>query len=504
MKRRRDARSLLVLAVGVLVLAACGSTAAPSGLPLSASGPGSAGVTNADGLGAAPSDQAAAVDLGAAPTADGLPRDTNVTGPSAGGMPAGTNPLSGERTMPPGAVTTTKLPPIQIGTYYLDGGTEALAAQGVGLEIPNNKPLFDAMVKHLNSRGGLAGRQIQPVYYKYSYGGDPQAQDAAACAQFTEDNDAYLVIGGISSGAGQLAPCLIKNGVPLIGANNGGDARYFAKNSRYIYEPGQANFTAGLTTLVAELGRTGVLTKASSLGVVQYEGATYDAAVDDGLIPALAKLGLKLRERASVSCCDNATIASASANAQLKFSTVGIDRVIFMAPGGAVANAFMQSASTQGYRPQYGIWSADSPFVLATVAPKDQLRAASGIGYQPGLDVASAQDPTATTPAAKKCLEFWDSVGHSDRSGLNNPLKRASCDIFNTLLRAVEQPQATTSTAALEAGFDAIGSSYSPAGTFATRFVPGSHDAANGYRRLAYVADCSCFAYQGQTRFIRG
>lgn len=469
------------------VLSACGST-----VPLQ-----SAGRAGNEGLAPAAGSSLGAGDASAASTVPGAVAGrgsvvTSPLGPSAG---------SAQQSGVPGR----KLSPIQIGSYYLEGGNAALAAAGfAGLVIPDNKPLFDAMVRYLNDHGGIGGRRIEPVLFKYVAGGDPHAQDAAACAHFTQDNHVYLVIGGINSGAGELGPCLTKRGVPLIGANAGGDARYFAKNHRTIYEPLQASFTRGLSNLVSDLHATRWFGAQPKIGLVQYEGAVYDHAVDDGLVASLAPLGLRLAERVRISGEDNSSIASGSYNAVLKFSTNHIDRVVFMAPGGAAATYFMNAASTQRYTPRYGIWSADSPYVLAITAAKDQLAAASGIGYQPGLDVASGQDPTATTPQAKACLAFWDSVGQTDHSALNNPLQRASCDIFYTLLRAVAaNPDATNSTASLEAGYDAIGGSYSPAGTFAIRFRPGSHDAVSGYRRLAYQTDCSCFVYVGGTRVLK-
>jgi len=472
-------------------LAGCGSTVQSRG-----SGPGAiAGLDAVQGDSSLPSNGGPAAE-DALTSGASAGRSGGATSGSGAGNAAGSRP--GQQSASGGA----KQPPIQIGSYYLDGGNAELAAAGfAGLQIPDNKPLFEAMVKHLNANGGLGGREIQPVLYKYVAGGDPQAQDAAACATFTQDNHVYLVIGGINSGANQLGPCLTKKGVPLIGANAGGDARYFAANHRFIYEPGQASYTRGLTTLVANLHENGWFTGNHKIGVVQYEGATYDHAVDDGLIASLARHGLVVTSRVKFSGADNNSIAQGSANAVLRFSTQNIDRVIFMAPGGAAATYFMHAASTQGYKPLYGIWSADSPYVLGITAPKGQLAGTTGIGYQPGLDVASSQDPTATTPAAKSCLAFWDSVGQTDRSGLNNPLKRASCDIFNTLLQAVaKRPNATSSTAALEEGYDAVAGTYSPAGTFNITFRPGSHDAASGYRRLLYQADCSCFSYVGQTR----
>src|SRR5205814_6142712 len=111
-----------------------------------------------------------------------------------------------------------------------------LAAAGfAGLVIPDNKPVFDAFVKDINSHGGLAGRQIQPVYFEYNTGQDPHTQDAAACAKFTQDNHVFLVLGGINSGAGELLPCLAQHDVPLLTAATGGDARFFAQYHRYSY-----------------------------------------------------------------------------------------------------------------------------------------------------------------------------------------------------------------------------------------------------------------------------
>ena len=444
--------------------------------------------------------------------AEGQPGSTAGEAPSVPGVAAGStsergNPgslgnTSGSGPGPGTVPGRTKLPPIQIGSYYLEGGSAAVAAAGfAGLVIPDNKPLVDAMVKYLNARGGLGGRQIQMVWFKYVSGGDPHTQDSAACAQFTQDHHVYLVLGGINSGAGELGPCLTKRGVPLIGANGGGDARYFAKNHRFIYEPGQASFTRGLSTLVSNLQANRWFAAAPKIGVVQYEGASYDHAVDDGLVASLARLGFKVIDRVKFNGLDNNSIAAGSANAVVKFHGEGINRVIFMAPGGAAATYFMNAASSQQWHPLYGIWSADSPYVLGITAAPDQLANATGIGYQPGLDVAGSQDPTATTPAGKACLKFWDSVGQTDHSALNNPLQRATCDIFYTLLRAVAaNPDATTSTAALEAGYDAVAGSYAPAGTFTIRFRPGSHDAASGYRRLVYETTCKCFSYVGPTR----
>ena len=458
----------------------------PPGAP-AASGPVSGGVSSPAISSAAPGSGGADT-CGVTASASG-----GASGPAAGGSASG-----------PHAPANGNLPPIQVGTYYLNGGNAALAQAGFGgLVIPDNKPVFDAFVKYVNAHGGLGGRQIQPVYYQYSEGQDPVAQDQAACAAFTQDHHVYMVIGGISSGAGDLLPCLANKNVPLIGAATQGDLNYFEQYHRYSYEPDELNLTSGLQLLIANLQTRGYLAGIHSVGVVQYPGQFYDNAVTNGLIPALKKVGLSLTDRETLSSTtDNGSIASGSTNAELRFSTEHIGLVLFVSPGGAAETYFMNTAQTQGYKPKYGIWSSDSPYVLATTAPKAQLAGSIGVGYLPGLDVASAQDPTASTPAGKTCLALGTSLG-LDESGLGNGLVRAACDVFLIMQRAMNaDPAATSSTAALEQAIDSIGASFSAASTFAINWRSGHHDAAGGYRNLAYDSGCSCFEYSGATQLI--
>ena len=487
-------RGALALAAA-LALSACGSTVVGTGAgaqPGSTDNSGlSTGTLSGNGAGGA-----------------------NVPGPggSAGGFAGsgmGTPGAAGATSTNSGVgVSTgsagTKLPPIEIGTYYLNGGNAALATAGFGgLVIPDNKPVFDAFVKYANAHGGFAGRQIKPVYFQYEEGQDPAGQDASACATFTQDNHVYLVIGGINSGAGELLPCLAKHNVPLIGAATQGDQRFFAQYHRYAYEPDELNLDSGLRLLVSNLKARGYLAGVHKVGVVQYPGAIYDGAVNNGLTPALKSVGLKIDDRqTTTSSTDNSAIASGATNAELRFSSEHIDLVIFVSPGGAAETYFMSNAQTQGYKPKYGIWSSDSPTILASTAPSAQLAGSIGVGWLPGLDVAAAQDPTAQTPAGKACLKLGQSMG-LDESGLGNALVRSACDVFFTVQRAMNSDARTaTDTAALEQAIENIGSSYAAASTFAIHWVGGHHDAAGGYRNLAYSSGCSCFEYVGGTQLI--
>jgi hypothetical protein len=491
--RRRPVRRLAA-AVALVVAAGCGSTVQLNGQ----AAPGQV----ADGLSLPPTAAAAtpvvepptpAVDSGPDERPPGEERSTPpAPGPSPGG---------GSRLSPAAPASTA---PLVVGTYYLNGGNAALSGLGFGgLVIPDNKPVFDAFMRYINAHGGVGGRRIVPVYYRYNSGGNPQAQDAAACATFTQDHHVSLVFGGINSGAGQLLPCLAKHGVPLIGAGAGGDASYFERYREYAYEPDQMNFTTALRVLVEDMKRRGYLTSVHKVGVVQYPGEIYTNAVDNGLAPALRAVGLKIDSRVTTgSTTDNGAIAGAAAAAELRFAASGIDLVIFMTPGGAAETYFMTAASTQHYKPRYGIWSADSPFVLEKVASKGQLQNTIGIGFEPGLDVGAAQDPTAHTKAGRDCLAFGRKL-RLNEAGLGNGLVRAACDDWFPILRVAERdPHALDSAGNLAAALDALGTSYASASTFAMRFTPERHDEAHGYRDMFFNYSCACYHYVGPTRLV--
>ena len=487
-------RKVVLAGVVAGCLAACGTT-----VPLSAQ------QTGGDSLGGVVAPSAGpgggTQDLG---TTGGLVGGTTGSGTTGGGTGSVALPGTGSSTGDLVSGPSGALKPIEIGTYYLNGGNATLAAAGfAGLVIPDSKPVFDAFIKKINDSGGLAGRRVVPVYYEYNTGADPHTQDAAACATFTEDHHVFLVLGGVNSGAGELLPCLAKHDVPLISAATGGDQQFFATYHRYSYEQAQLNFTAGFQLLISNLRSRGYLAGVKKVGLVQFPGQVYDNAVNQGLVPALRSVGLKLDDRITTgSSTDNGSIATDSAGAVLKFNAEQIDLVVFLSPGGAPETYFMTAADRQGYKPKYGIWSPDSPTILATTAPSTQLSGTIGVGWLPGLDVASAQDPTATTPAGKECLAMGRKMG-LDESGLGNPLVRASCDVFNNLLGAIAgKVERTTSTAALEAGFDALGGAIPSASTFGIHWLAGHHDAVAGYRDLAYDTGCRCFVYGTQTKSL--
>ena len=500
MSRRRCL--FAVSALAGLALTACGSTVQVRdvrtlGGPVNDGAPGGSAAKSA----ASPTGE-----LDNAPS--GTTRITPGRGaqaPGTGQLPSGPQPTSVSPSQLAGRANRS---PLKIGIAYSPGSNSELAALGFGgIVLPDFKAMSQVLIKEINQHGGIAGRQIEPVWFEYNAKDDAQTQDRAACEYWSHDNRVFVAT-GVTSGDGvdgDPLACLAKNNIPWLGHQNG-DARYWAQYPRYLYSTYSVNHTLGLQTLVQALSAQGffsgqhALGGAHRIGLVQDDVPMYDHAVDEGLIPELTRSSLKLTERMKLDPGNN-IVADARA-AELRFSSSNIDRVIFMSPGGGGATWFMQAAASQGYHPTYGIWSADSPFALETTAPDDQLKGSVGFGFRPVLDVDGAQDPTAATSAGKACLKIFTAAGFST-SGNNGSAARSACDIFYSFAAAVRAvPGADMDTAALERGFDALGRSFHPAIGFSTRFTPSRHDGSGGYRYLYFDSGCTCFRYRGPTRPI--
>jgi ABC-type branched-subunit amino acid transport system substrate-binding protein len=488
-------------ALAGLAITACGSTVQARDVR-TLGGPADDGVVDSSaqsgtsptgGLGNAPSGGTASVPGG------------GTQAPGTGQLPTGPQPTS---VSSPQLAAGANRSPLKIGIAYSPGSNSQLAALGFGgIVLPDFKAMSEILIKQINKDGGIAGRQIEPVWYEYNSTDDAQTQDRAACEYWSHDHRVFVAT-GVTSGDGvdgDPLACLAKNNIPWLGHQNG-DARYWATYPRYLYSTYSVNHTLGLQTLVQALSAQGffagqhALGGAHRIGLVQDDVPMYDHAVDEGLVPELTRHGLKLTERVKLDPGNN-IVADARA-AELRFSSANIDRVIFMSPGGGGATWFMHAAQSQGYKPRYGLWSADSPFALETTAPDDQLRGSVGFGFRPVLDVDGGQDPTAGTPAAKACLKVFTAAGFNT-SGNNGSAARSTCDIFFSLAAAVRAaPGADTDTGVLERGFDALGRSFKPAIGFSTRFTASRHDGSGGYRYLVYDSSCQCFRYSGPTHNI--
>jgi ABC-type branched-subunit amino acid transport system substrate-binding protein len=380
-----------------------------------------------------------------------------------------------------------------VGITYVQGADQALAALGASkISLGDTKAVFQTMVDWINKTGGLAGRQVVPVWFAYQATGDPETQHQAACAAFTQDSHVLFATGitlAFGPSGDTLVPCLAQHGAMWIGVPTGDD-QFWSTYHQTLYSPDAVSETRELATLVDSSAAQGFFGSPARIGLIQIDRPEIGRAVDQGLKPALARHGLSLAQ-VSIVPSDNSFPAAVSSSV-LKFASAGITNVMFAAPGGGGPDYFMTTAQSQHYKPRYALSSWDVPAVVQSLAPAAQLQGTVGQGYSPIVDVNAASDPGQT--ASQACLNVYKAAQADTTNRLTVATMYLACDVFS-LGRLGLSRAATYDPSGFEHAVDAIGTGFAPAGTFSSRFGPGPHDAASSYRWLAFAADCSCFRY---------
>ena len=504
MSRRRTTRVLPVL-LAFAATAACGSTVAPAA--------GTPAATD-DGL-TAP--QAVSPGVGGQPLAVGAP--TGPLGPVARSSTSATGAAIGDDGSGPAAAVTdpsqsqvgqatttagSASGPVSIGFFIQKNSDGFYQSTGVNASSGDHEPMVRAIVADLNSRGGLAGRRVEPVFFAVdiasAQSGDEQAQ--AACERFFQDSKVTAVVSGTQV-KGPLLACAGAKGAPLVqGAPLPHHTNTFRRHPLFA-----ASATAAIDRLwdvvVARLQAQQYFTAeepatAVKTGVVHFDGRDDESAVRESLEPALRKRGLRLDARAAVQTpqrsSDLGSLTTELQNVVLRFRSEGVNRVLFQDYSGQLGLLFMQSAEAQGYRPRYGLTTYSLPTaLLASTAPRAQLAGAVGVGWSPNSDVAGARDPAAP-PARKKCLELGRAAGQNVANRTVALFLFGYCDATWTLERALATGGGV-SAPAFTRGVDRLGRTSDSAATLGLDFGSGHHDGVGTVADLGWVSSCNCFAY---------
>lgn len=398
-----------------------------------------------------------------------------------------------------GATDTT----ISIGVPVLvnyDSVVNAFASKGQ--TVGDQRAQAQAVIDYINARGGMAGRQVKPVYQDWdSSNGSFASQAQATCAGLTQDHRVFAVANH-TYGMATLVDCLAKANTPLVaGGDTGGwaDQAMLDQYNQFLYMPGSLNFTR-FGALVDGLVRESFFGAGTSTGLLYLDEPMYRNGASQAVKPRLAAHGIKVvAEEAIKYPQDTAGVSDTAAsvsNAVLRFRTAGIDRVMFIEGVGLIPFLFMPQAENQGYRPRYAIHSSDQASWIVNNAPPAQFQGAVGMGWIVPNDVPLALDPGGN-PTRDLCLGIYRSARIdvlTDRFREHSALAICEHLLFLTaaLARAPE-----LSPAGLRIGVESLGTSFRSPLNFATAFGSRRHDGAAAVRPMAYDASCNCFHYTG-------
>lgn len=498
----------------VCAAAGCGTTVPRGAAGSTAGGSGAFGtpaaVTGSSQLGSNGSSQAASSGSGGSPGSVGSGGIGSSSGSGAGGangVAASTQSgaSGGSSSGSSGAVGGLSGYGFDAGHIYIGVGTSSDAsaeAQNFGLnaDVGDTRAQSQALIDYINAHGGLAGRQIVPVWHDISaadYNSDPQAAAQSECAAWTQDSHVFAAVNVLSYPSDAVACLANAHTIALTTSAAGpvetGDLQRF---SPYYYAPGMADSGHLVSPLIDELVREGYFsgwnTAVGKPGPAPVRiGLMYAADRTDvlGLTKAaLARYGLTVTDSFYLaSSADDSQIAGAA----LRFKADGITHLLTY----GFLSVFPVMAASQQYFPRYGVSSWDGFQTASSSEPARDFAGALGVGWTPLEDVDASHDPGGNA-SERQCLSIMASFGQSTSNRTTDAVMAVQCDQF-FLLRDALAGLRLLSPAVVQRSIEGLKTGFDSALTFGESFGPGRHAGVAAFRPVAFDGGCSCFAYTG-------
>ncbi len=366
---------------------------------------------------------------------------------------------------------------------------------------------YNAMVEEVNKAGGILGRQVEVLYYRFDAASsepiDQQAQ--AACAHWTQDNKVFAILWSDANGV--LRECAARAGaiLPLWDTPMAALPEDFETYPNFVEISGLDIVRAGQVTVVG-LHREGYF-KGAKLGVIMWDGPDYKAAFERGFVPALRDKGIELAtEPAYASIPQSAQdLAATSAdinNAVLRFQSQGITHVMILdGPAGLCGGAclgtlFMRRAEQQSYRPRYG-------FNSNNVARSGQAQGLYPVEQLPRSVAVEWADWDRTYDAGWKlnrareaCYEIMRKHGVPLTNVNEELVARAACEQLWFMIAAINEiGGATLNWRTFISGVNRIGGSFQSPSAYAVNLSSSQHDGVSAARNQKFVSSCTCYKW---------
>lgn len=388
---------------------------------------------------------------------------------------------------------------IYIGIGVSDDATSFAQSLGLNANVGDVRSEAQAVINQINRHGGLAGRQIVPVWFNastVSYNVNPVGTVQSECAAWTQDHHVFAAVNVIGYPNNGVA-CLAQSHAIAVTSTAAGpvETADLDRFSPYYYAPGTADSAHLVGPLIAELkhenyfeGWNPTTSRPASKPV--RIGVLYAADRPDLLLltkKALARYGLKVSQ--SFYLASSAAVTQL-AGAVLRFKAEGVTHVLTY----GFLSVFPEVAATQGYFPRYGVSSWDGLRTATSSEAERDFVGAMGVGWTPFED----GNASVHSVAERGCLAVMHGAGLETTDRTTNAVMTSICDQFS-LLRDALTGITSPSPAIVDQRLDALGGSFESAATFGERFAPGRHAGVAAFRPLAFNAQCKCFAYTGAT-----
>ena len=493
--------------LAVLAMAACGTTVPQQG---------TTGQQSVEGA-VAPSNDASAVQPSGGSNGGSSSGTSGTSGfipGSTGGAPSGTarttsgSGAAGLGSAPTGGGTTRRglsTSAITIGVVTSqDAATLGKSLGAESLVGGDHVAEVDALVKHINAHGGIAGRKLLVVYQDVKTSdatANPSASAQSACDGLTQDKHVFAVVSIVGSlNNDVMYQCMAKRHTPFFGVDLvPHHASAFTRYAPYLYGSHTLVLERLVPTLVLRLQAQSWFSPWNNSG-----GKPGVAPVKVGVLYVDGDTGyLKLAEQAMSRAGhlvvvsfgyhdDLSQLGSDMQSAVLRFRSNGVTHLLIEESDGVLF--FLPAAEDQSYRPRYGFTSLNGAKALSDTGtvPARQFAGMRGVGWAPALDVGN--QPKDISPAAASCRKIMKAAGINTSDATAFFYMAVECDAFLLLKEGLQRQQSYTA-AGLRQGLESLGARFDAAAVEGIAWKPGSYDGVSALRDFGY--DNGTFSYRG-------
>jgi ABC-type branched-subunit amino acid transport system substrate-binding protein len=398
--------------------------------------------------------------------------------------------------MGPGVTATT----IALGIPYCSDCAAANGALGADGEDPGDeRRYYQAALDEVNSRGGVLGRKLVPVFHQISASDNIDVSAQAMCETFTKDHK----VAAIFFRTQIIDECAKKAGI--IAVSDSGSGRLFAQYPN-LFSPATIRFEGLAAATVKGMVAAGwhkptAKWPTGKIGLITWDDNEYKYAVSHGWLPALSQAGLKATDVRYVAVPQSdkslADSSSAIASAVLSFRDQAIDHV-FIADGpagifrgGGLTLQFLDQAKAQQYFPRYGFNTNNAPGDSAL--PADEQ---SGMLAVDANDLQASNDEgIAPNPQRLRCYALMNKKGYKTTDAkATGLLALEACEVA-WFSEAIFTHSRGTTLSEVIAGGESLGTFYRSPYAFGTRLGPGRHDGLRFFRNSRFDDACACMKY---------
>jgi ABC-type branched-subunit amino acid transport system substrate-binding protein len=485
---RATTGAVIAAAVGLLLTSVAlappdQTTAGASSTAVAAGRTGETGLTPAE------------VASGAAAAAGGQgTAQSSATGSGGGGATAGPgSAVVGGRTAG-GVVRTASdrgVAPTKIKIGFFLQNTAGLASAGFSTGQRQDGPQYvDALAKWASKNGGVAGREVVPVF-RYT---DPTSVEdqAAACRAMVDDNKVFGLVDVASILDTAALDCIVRpdsGNTPFV--HSAMWSSEWQKRSGGNEVSYQAAVDRISITWARDLAAMKWFPPGATIGILGDKCPATEPVVMNVLAPALKAKGAG-KVVFGLHDCDIQAVVSQPANIVTQFRLAGVTHVL-VTSNFVTGQLFTNAAASQGYHPKYSTsdWFLNTSNVTTANFDPTEFDGAIGIASQ----------GTVLKASGKKPYDGWQVCSQiATDAGLPpiNPGDSSSeelldlCDNFRLMIDAINLAGVNPTRASWRAVIPTLPARVS-AQFGPSKFGPGKLSGSDFVHTLLWQASCRCY-----------